>query len=214
MTAPKGLEGTVIAGRYEIVSHLGTGNFASVWKARQTDMGGDVAVKILSPGHGNDPDLVDDFIAQAKAYVPFRDDPRIATILDCGHDLDTGLNFVAMTLLEATVEEMVVQTGPFPVDRVFRVAEDVGAALRSIHHKGLVHGDVKGTNVMTVPGDDRYVLTDFAVGLPDSADGTAPTLDMSRLANWAYASPEKIQATSRRDLTPHPDCKGYPHILQ
>ena len=205
MTAPKGLEGTVIAGRYEIVSLLGTGNFASVWRAKQADMGGEVAVKILSPGYGSDPDLVDDFIGQAKAYASFRDDPRIASILDCGHDLDTGLNFVAMTLLEETVDSMLARSGPFPADRIYRVAEDVGAALRSIHHKGLVHGDVKGTNVMTVPGDGRYVLTDFVVGLPASADGTAPTLDMGRLANWAYASPEKIQATSRRDLTPASD---------
>ena len=213
MTAPKGLEGTVIAGRYEIVSPLGTGNFASVWKARQTDLGGEVAVKILEPGYGSDPDLVDDFIAQAKSYVAFRDDPRIATILDCGHDLDTGLNFVAMTLLDQTVESIAQSQGTLPPDRVYKVAEDVGAALRAIHHKGMVHGDIKGTNIMTVPGDDRFVLTDFVVGLPTSPDGTAPTIDMNRLANWAYASPEKIQATSRADLLPASDLYSLGVVL-
>ncbi|MEZ4648000.1 MAG: serine/threonine-protein kinase [Candidatus Eisenbacteria bacterium] len=213
MTAPKGMEGTVIAGRYEIVSPLGTGNFASVWKARQTDLGGDVAVKILEPGYGSDPDLVDDFIAQAKSYVAFRDDPRIATILDCGHDLDTGLNFVAMTLLGQTVESIASTQGALTAERVFKVAEDIGAALRAIHHKGMVHGDIKGTNIMTVPGDDRFVLTDFVVGLPTSPDGTAPTIDMNRLANWAYASPEKIQATSRTDLLPASDLYSLGVVL-
>lgn len=205
MTTPKGLEGTVIAGRYEVVALLGAGNFASVWRARHLPAGEDVAVKVLSPGYGSDPELVDDFIAQAKAFLAFRDEPNVARVLEAGHDLDTGLNFAALALQGPTVDALLAGSGPFPPERVLRVATDVGTALRAIHHKGLVHGDVKGTNVLAAPQGERFVLADFLVGLPESADGTAPTLDMSRIANWAYASPEKVQATSRRDLRPASD---------
>lgn len=205
MTTPKGLEGTVIAGRYEVVALLGAGNYASVWRARQLPAGNEVAVKVLSPGYGSDPELVDDFIAQAKSFLVFRDEPNVAQILEAGHDLDTGLNFAALALQGPSVDALLASSGPFPPERVLRVAADVGTALRAIHHRGLVHGDVKGTNVLAAPDGERFVLADFLVGLPDTADGTAPTLDMSRVANWAYASPEKVQATSRRDLRPASD---------
>lgn len=210
----RGLEGTIIARRYELLSLLGRGSYASVWKARQLDVGGEVAVKVLAPGYADDPALIEDFIAQAKAYVPFRDNPRIATILDCGQDLDTGYTYVAMSLLEETVEGIVREVGPLSPERVFRLAEDIGSALRTIHRVGLVHRDVKTTNIMTVPGDDRFVLTDFAVGLlEDLADQTAPTVDMTRVGNWAYASPERIHATRRSEIGPSSDIYSLGVVL-
>jgi len=206
MNPPHGLEGTVIAQRYELVSLLGAGSFASVWRAKQLDGAGEVAVKILSSQYTTDPELVDDFINDGKNFVAFRDEPNVATILDCGHDLDTGLNYVAMTLLESTIDQVVSQTGPLPVERLYRLASDMGQALRAIHGAGLVHRDIKATNVMTVPGDDRFILSDYGVGIvEDSAERTAPTMDMSRNGIWAYASPEKIQGTKRSDQGPASD---------
>ncbi len=213
MTNPQGLEGRILGGQYEVLSLLGQGTYATVWRARQTDVGGEVALKVLSGGYAAEPALVEDFLAQAKNFVSFRDDPRVATILGCGQDPATGLYYVAMTLLEEQVSTILEQTGPFSIARVYRLAEDAAVALKAIHGAGWVHGDIKPSNLMTVTGDDRFVLTDFLVGLVQSADGTAPTMDMNRLANWSYASPEKIKATTRADLLPASDIYSLGVVL-
>ncbi|MEZ4652139.1 MAG: PEGA domain-containing protein [Candidatus Eisenbacteria bacterium] len=202
----KGLEGTIIANRYELISMLGRGSYASVWKARQLDVQAEVAVKILNPSYADDPALVEDFIAEARGFVAFRDNPRIVTILDCGQDLDTGLTYVAMTLHAETLDAMIRAHGALPVERVMKLAEDLGAALRTVHRGGLVHRDIKSSNILTVDGDDRFVLSDFAVGMfADQDERTAPTVDMSRIGNWAYAAPERIHATQKSEVGPGAD---------
>lgn len=200
------LKGRLIAGRYEILSFIGEGGYASVWKARQLQPEGFVAVKILHPDHASDTAILQSFLREAQLYVPFRDDPQLVTILESGHDPENGVYFLVMTLLEETVGQLGDRLGPLPLDRVLRLAEDIGSALETIHAAGLVHRDVKGSNIMTAPGKDRFVLTDFGIGfLQGAAEKTVTPTELAKIGSWAYASPERIRARSRDDIRPEAD---------
>lgn len=199
MAKVKGLKGKIIAGRYEIQSLLGSGTFASVWSAKQLQTEGDVAIKILSPGYATDPALVEEFLTEAKRYVRFRDEPHLATVLEVGQDEETGFYYVVMTLLEKTVDGVIQESGPLPVERIYRLAEHVGLALRLIHAAGVVHRDIKGSNILTK--GDRFLVSDFGLGLvQEVAERTAPTRDIRQAGTWSYASPEQIKAQKKSDI--------------
>lgn len=201
------LSGQILAGRYEILEKLGEGGYACVWKAKQLQPEGLVAVKILLAEHASDPALVDEFLREAGLYVEFRDDPHVVTILECGSDPETNTHYLVMTLLDGTVEDEVKAGGALDPDKVFRIAEDMGRALNSVHKKNLVHRDVKLSNIMHLASSDRYVLTDFGIGMvQEAAEKTANTQDMSSaVGTWSYASPEQIQAKSKQDIGPRSD---------
>lgn len=200
------LTGRLLAGRYELLSVLGEGGFASVWKARQLNPEGYVAVKILNADHARDPKIVRSFLQEAQLYVPFRDEPNIATVLESGHDAQNDLYFLVMTLLEETVGSLIERLGPLPVERVLRLASDVGHALETVHAAGLVHRDVKCSNIMTAPGRERFVLTDFGIGVMQGmADKTVTPSELSKVGSWAYSAPETIRAKSREEVRPAAD---------
>lgn len=200
------LAGRLVAGRYELLEKIGQGGFASVWKARQLQPAGLVAVKILSPEHARDPALVKSFLKEAELYVPFRDDPHIATVLECGRDDENDLYFLVMTLLEETVGAIVEREQGMPAERVLKLAADVGGALDTVHAAGLVHRDVKCSNIMTARGGERFVLTDFGIGLiQEIADKTITPSELSKVGSWAYAAPECIRARTREEIKPAAD---------
>ncbi len=201
------LTGKTIAGRYEILERIGEGGFARVWKAKQLQPEGFVAVKTLLPDRAADKDVVDEFLREAALYVEFRDDPNVATILECGHDDENDVYFLVMTLLGDTVENLLASGGPLPPEKVFRIAEHIGHALEVVHAKGLVHRDIKCSNIMTLPGRDRFVLTDFGIGLvQENAEKTAGTQELkSATGTWAYASPEQIRARKKSEIGPQSD---------
>ncbi|NNE09125.1 MAG: protein kinase, partial [Gemmatimonadetes bacterium] len=201
------MSGKILAGRYEILEKLGEGGYAHVWKAKQLQPEGFVAVKILLEEHAGDPQLVEEFLQEAGLYVEFRDDPHVVTILECGTDPETNTHYLVMTLLDGTVEDEVKAGGALDPDKVFRIAEHVGRALDSVHRKNLVHRDVKLSNIMHLASSDRYVLTDFGIGMvQETAEKTANTQDMSSaVGTWSYASPEQIQAKNKKDIGPRSD---------
>ncbi|MCC7142661.1 MAG: serine/threonine protein kinase [Candidatus Eisenbacteria bacterium] len=200
------LKGRLIAGRYEVEEWIGEGGFASVWRARQLNPDGKVAIKILHPEHSQDPHLVSSFLREARHYVPFRDEPNVATILECGHDEENGVHFLVMTLLGDTVGSLLERQGVLEPARVLQLAEDVGRALETVHSAGLVHRDVKCSNIMTALGRDRFVLTDFGIGLlQEVAEKTITTRELDRVGSWAYAAPEQIRARTREDIRPSAD---------
>ena len=202
------LTGRLIAGRYEVLAWIGEGGFASVWRARQLSPECEVAIKVLHPEHSQDPKLVASFLREAKLYVPFRDEPNIATILECGHDAENGVHFLVMTLLGQTVGALIEESGPLPLDRVLQIGEDIGRALETVHAAGLVHRDVKCSNIMTASaaGRERFVLTDFGIGLlQEVADKTITTRELDRVGTWAYAAPEQIRARQRDEIRPSAD---------
>ena len=201
------LTGKTVAGRYEILEKLGEGGFAEVWKAKQLQPEGMVAIKILLPDQANDEKVVEEFLREAGLYVGFRDDPNIATILECGHDEENNLYFLVMTLLGDSVEDLLKAGGPLPPERVYTMAEHIGHALEAVHGQSLVHRDIKCSNIMMLPGKERYVLVDFGIGLvQENAEKTAGTQDLKSAAGtWAYASPEQIRARKKNEIGPQSD---------
>lgn len=189
---PRGL------GKYEIIEELGRGGFAVVYKALDTSLDRTVALKVLKPHYLDEPEFVARFQQEAKAAAGLFH-PHIVTIFEVGEE--QGSHFIAMRYLEgrplsATVKEQ----GPLELDRAISIVEQIASALDYVHSQGLVHRDVKPSNIIV--GDDGYAtLTDF--GIVRAADGTRYTTTGANMGTPEYMSPEQGQgkeATPRSDI--------------
>jgi len=178
-------------GPYEILSPIGAGGMGEVYRAHDSRLGRDVAIKI-SAGP-----FTERFEREARAVAALNH-PNICTL----HDV--GPNFLVMELLEGpTLAERIAQ-GPMPVEEVLRIARDIAAALEAAHEKGIVHRDLKPANVKITSGGAIKVL-DFGLAktqeaaAPASAD--SPTLLGAThpgmiVGTAAYMAPEQARGKS------------------
>lgn len=150
----------VLSGRYRILSRLGSGGMAEVYKARDLNLQRDVAVKILRADFIEDPDFRARFLQEARSAANLIH-PNIVTIYDFGHD--AGQYFIIMELVEGTdLKTHLRREGqlsvPAAVDLMIQIGEGVGYA----HRAGLVHCDLKPQNILVSP-DGRAKITDFGI---------------------------------------------------
>jgi eukaryotic-like serine/threonine-protein kinase len=194
--------GSVI-GHYRIVDKIGEGGMGVVWRARDTTLDREVAIKVLPDVFADDPQRLARFEREAKVLASLNH-PGIATI----HGLHEaqGVHFLAMELVPGVDLAQRLATGPIPVDEALGVALKVAEALEAAHDSGVVHRDLKPANVLVTP-DGKVKVLDFGLAKaldPDaSASGSAslsPTLTtpaMTRagviLGTAAYMSPEQAK---------------------
>jgi eukaryotic-like serine/threonine-protein kinase len=194
-------------GPYEVVSELGAGGMGEVYRARDTKLGREVALKILPASFARDTDRVRRFEREARVLAALNH-PNIATI----HGLEEADNVLAlvMELVEGeTLAERIAQgtrhqlQSPshkgLPIDQALAIATQIAAALDAAHEKGIVHRDLKPANIKITPAGTVKVL-DFGLAKVASGDGAeaqAPTLTMGGthegviLGTAAYMSPEQ-----------------------
>ncbi|MGW5875628.1 protein kinase domain-containing protein [Nocardiopsis terrae] len=182
-------------GRYELMGELGSGAMGTVWRARDTRLDREVAVKEVHLPHGMPPRererararMVRE--AQAAARVSH---PSVVTV----HDVleADGVPFIVMELLEGeSLRERLKRSGPLAEAEVERIARPLLGALWAAHRAGVVHRDVKPANIVLTEGGARPVLTDFGIAnLPDH-EGTALTGTGAVLGTAAYAAPERLE---------------------
>ena len=146
-------------GAFEIVGALGTGGMGEVYRATDTKLGRDVALKVLPAGMAGDPDRLARFQREARAFAALND-PHIVTI----HSVDEadGIHFLTMELVEGQSLDRAIPEGGLPVDRILEIARAIAEALAATHAKGIVHRDLKPANVMLTP-DGRVKLLDFGL---------------------------------------------------
>ena len=145
-------------GPYEILEPLGRGGMGEVYRAHDSRLRRDVAVKVLHP-HLLDANHIDRFQREARVLAVLGH-PNVASV----HDLDEagGITFLVMELVEGeTLAERLV-TGPLPIPEVLAVARQVAAALDAVHEKGIVHRDLKPANIKLTPEGVVKVL-DFGI---------------------------------------------------
>lgn len=179
-------------GSYEIISQIAQGGMGIVYRARQTSLQRDVALKVLFPHLTDDPEFVARFQREAQSSAQLRH-PNIVQVFDA-HEVD-GLHFIAMEYVGGgtLAQELASlrKSGQFmPVEKALHVARDVALALDFAHTKGLVHRDIKPSNVLR--GEDgRYVLSDFGIVL--DAQKTKLTRNVASMGTPEYMSPEQAQ---------------------
>src|SRR6266852_3879491 len=132
-------------GPYEIVSPLGAGGMGEVYRARDTRLDRDVAVKVLPASLSSDLSLRQRLEREAKA-VSKLSHPHICTLHDIGHQ--DGVDFLVMELVEGETLEHRLAKGPLAPEQTIRFAAQIADALAKAHKLGIVHRDLKPLNVM------------------------------------------------------------------
>jgi serine/threonine protein kinase len=178
--------GEKIAGRYEVEELVGHGGMSSVYKARDSLLERNVALKILHEQYNADDDFVERFKREARSVAQLQH-PNIVTVIDRGEADDR--QFIVFEYIEGeNLKELVVRKGRLDVREALEVALEVARGLAFAHSQGLVHRDVKPQNVL-LNGDGRAKVTDFGIARSVDVDGMTQTGTVLGTSN--YIAPEQ-----------------------
>jgi serine/threonine-protein kinase len=179
--------GSTLSERYILREVIARGGMGEVWRADDTDQNRPVAIKTLLPVLSGDPGFAQRFRNEVRAMAVLRD-PAIVEIQDFGSS--DGIDYIVMTYVEGeSLRGLMSREGPLAPDRAMTLIAQAAAALHLVHEQGIVHRDVKPSNLMvSVAG--QVVLTDF--GIARMVDTTRMTEVGSVLGTVTYLSPEQI----------------------
>ena len=195
-------------GPYEITAKLGEGGMGEVYRARDTRLGRDVALKVMPAALAGDAERIERFRREARAAAALSH-PNIVTL----HSIEEaeGVTFLTMELVEGEGLDRLVPATGMPIERVVDIGVELAAALAAAHEKGIVHRDLKPANVMVDAGGHVKVL-DFGLA---KVEGPAPGDGMVRdttllgtqagalLGTLPYMAPEQLRGDrvdARTDL--------------
>ena len=195
-------------GPYEIQSPLGAGGMGEVYRARDTRLSRDVAIKVLPASFSADPDRLQRFAQESRAAAALNH-PNILSIYDIGDE--RGTPYVVSELLEGETLRDSLRAGTISTRKAIDYARQVANGLAAAHEKGIVHRDLKPENVF-ITNDGRAKILDFGLAkitrsAADSAD-EAPTMQVATeagtvLGSAGYMSPEQVRgktADARSDI--------------
>jgi serine/threonine protein kinase len=190
--------GRVIAGRYRIVSQLGSGGMGSVWRAEHLALGSPVALKLIDESIASVPEALERFEREAQASANLRS-PHVVQVLDYG--VDEGTPFLAMELLDGeSLDDRLGRVGRLGPEETMRVVLHVARAIGKAHEAGVVHRDLKPGNIFLVRNDDEEVakVLDFGIAKVEDKVSTS-TRTGSMVGTPAYMSPEQAQGLKALD---------------
>ncbi|MES3055063.1 protein kinase [Sphingomonas faeni] len=198
---------TEMLGRYRIDGRLGEGAMADVYRAFDPGIGRTVAIKVLKPDYGRDPELGERFLREARAAGALNH-PNIATIYDVGEA--QGVAYIAMELIEGQpLDTLLQEQGRLPYERVLALGQQLASALDYAHKAGVVHRDVKPSNILLSADGRTAKLLDFGVARIGEIDVSGAEGRLARtqvgqmIGTPRYMSPEQalgIPVDRRSDL--------------
>jgi serine/threonine protein kinase len=198
---------TEMLGRYRIDGRLGEGAMADVYRAFDPGIGRTVAIKVLKPDYGRDPELGERFLREARAAGALNH-PNIATIYDVGEA--QGVAYIAMELIEGQpLDTLLQEQGRLPYERVLALGQQLASALDYAHKAGVVHRDVKPSNILLSADGRTAKLLDFGVARIGEIDLSGAEGRLARtqvgqmIGTPRYMSPEQalgIPVDRRSDL--------------
>ena len=178
----------VLAGRYRLEDWIASGGMGEVWRASDLVLHRSVAVKLLRPEYAGHPEIVARFRAEAR-HAGSLSHPGIAQIYDYGEAGPANPPFLVMELVDGPPLARLLTAGPLDPARVMDIVAQAALGLDAAHAAGLVHRDVKPSNLLLAPGD-RVKITDFGIA---HAAGSAPvTMTGMVVGTPAYLAPERV----------------------
>jgi Tol biopolymer transport system component/predicted Ser/Thr protein kinase len=199
-------------GPYEVLSPLGAGGMGEVYRARDSRLGRDVAVKILPQHLTENPEARQRFEREARAISSLQH-PHICTLYDIGHH--DGTDFLVMEYLEGETLAKRLERGPLPTTELLRTGIEISNALMKAHQRGILHRDLKPGNIMLTKAGAK--LMDFGLA-KEITDGEGPNATLTRslqrppqpitaqgtiIGTVQYMAPEQIEggaADARSDI--------------
>ena len=188
-------------GSYEILSPLGKGGMGEVWRARDSKLGREVAIKTLPEEFAKNGERLARFEREAKLLASLNH-PNIAAIY--GLEEDNGTRFLVLELVEGDTLADRLKRGAIPVEESLKLALQIAEGLEAAHEKGVIHRDLKPANIKVTPDGNVKVL-DFGLAKALAGDGAdvnlsqSPTLSLAAtqqgviLGTAAYMSPEQAR---------------------
>ena len=181
------LQGLILDNRYKIISKIGVGGMADVFKVEDTLLGRPVAVKILHSNFAGDDDFVARFKREAQAAGKLSH-PNIVSMYDVG--FDQGYHYIVMEYIEGeTLKEYITRHERISIDNAVKFTIAIAEGLEHAHAMGIVHCDIKPHNVL-ITKQGRIKVTDFGIARAMNA-GTTMMYTNSIMGSAHYLSPEQ-----------------------
>lgn len=174
---------------YRIIRLLGQGGMGEVYLAEDVMLGKKIALKVLNLELSKNQNLINRFILEAKVQATLLH-PNIVTL----HSLfkDNGIFIMVMEFAEGlTIKEVILKNGPFDEKRAVKICLDILTGLSFAHSKGIIHRDIKSTNIM-LSSDEKIKIMDFGIAKVMGVKGLTET--GGKLGTILFMSPEQIMA--------------------
>jgi len=178
----------VTFGPYRLLERIGAGGMGVVYRAQDTRLNRDLALKVLTPAYRTDPEFGRRFLLEARAASAL-DHPNCCPVYDIGTAAD-GSAYIAMAYCEGESVEQRLKRGPLRLTAALAVARQVAAGLGAAHAKGIIHRDIKAANVMVAP-DGQVRILDFGIAKMSGTDLTGTGVLVGTIVNMA---PEQFAA--------------------
>ncbi|MBN2908295.1 Stk1 family PASTA domain-containing Ser/Thr kinase [Polycladomyces sp. WAk] len=182
------MEGKKLGGRYHVISRVGGGGMAVVYKAKDLLLNRYVAIKVLNESLSNDAEFIRRFSREAQAAASLSH-PNVVNVYDVGKDGHT--HYIVMEYVEGpTLKEFILENGPLPPEEAAAIAIQICDALAHAHENQIVHRDIKPHNIL-LGSNGRAKVTDF--GIARAATSSTITQTGSVMGSVHYFSPEQAR---------------------
>ena len=173
-------KGSTIAERYTIIEELGRGGMGVVYKAEDTKLKRNVALKFLPPELTYIPEVHERFMREAQAAAAL-DHPNICTVYEFDQADETS--FISMAYIEGQSLRKKIESGPLELEEALRITTQVAEGLQEAHKKGVVHRDIKSANIMVTEKGQTKIM-DF--GLARVTESTLVTQEGMTMGTETY----------------------------
>lgn len=179
-------EGMIVGERYEIISRIGSGGMADVYKAKDHKLNRLVAVKVMKAEFSEDKAFILKFRKEAQAAAGLAH-PNVVNVYDVGED--RGIYYIVMELVQGiTLKDYITRKGKLTVREATSIAIQVSLALEAAHKSNIVHRDVKPQNII-ISTDGKVKLSDFGIARAASSN----TISSNVMGSVHYSSPEQVR---------------------
>lgn len=179
-------QGTIIGDRYEVISRVGSGGMADVYKAKDHKLNRLVAVKVMKAEFSNDKSFIAKFSKEAQAAAGLAH-PNVVSVYDVGED--NGIYYIVMELIQGiTLKDYITRKGKLTVREATSIAIQVSLGLEAAHKSGIVHRDIKPQNII-ISTDGKVKLSDFGIARAASSN----TISSNVMGSVHYSSPEQVR---------------------
>lgn len=179
-------EGMIVGERYEIISRIGSGGMADVYKAKDHKLNRLVAVKVMKAEFSEDKNFIAKFGKEAQAAAGLTH-PNVVSVYDVGED--KGIYYIVMELVQGiTLKDYITRKGKLTVREATSIAIQVSLGLEAAHKSNIVHRDVKPQNII-ISTDGKVKLSDFGIARAASSN----TISSNVMGSVHYSSPEQVR---------------------